>query len=313
MIATIELQKLAVRLGSTLTHPNQDEHAPTVFNESMYMTFKAFERELEQAEIATTNLKLSSQSQSESSFLFLDPGASMLTRCEDLYRIHFNAVRTRLYESAIYLAPPKPNPVPLLRTELLWSCLRSSLETIELFLAMPTHEIIYTPAVALANLGYSTITLSRLLFLESPDWDLPLARQTIDFNQLSQKLGLKFAECGRQLAQETRGESENVVDVQRQTAEKGGSIFTVNSARMEWMADWYKTRLALEGNESAGPPVSADDMAAGPPAQDVGEGQDLGQVPDGPLISDEVLVASGLDFLDPSIWTDFDNATYWGF
>ncbi|KAH8895951.1 hypothetical protein GQ53DRAFT_819907 [Thozetella sp. PMI_491] len=285
LIAIIRLQRLAVRIASTFTHPKQDECAPAIFNESIYMTIRSFEKEIDACADETRSL----------------------------YRVHFNTVKARLYESAIFLAVPSPNPAPTLRPEILWSCLRSCIDVVDVLVTLPDQDILFAPAIPTTHAGFANITMSRLLFLDAPDWDSRLARQTTNFPLRGRQLSEKFGACEQAVGIKMFETAEDVNTTQQPASETPTSIFAINRARLIWATDWYNAKLIAA--ETPQPNVSAPvgyNPIIDPPAHSLYNSQDL--VPPDHMFfqGDNVSLQDPLAPEFAKTWMGFDGFTLWG-
>lgn len=136
------------------------------------------------------------------------------------------------------------------RTEGLWSCLKSANDFLTSFLAIPVDKLGSLPFVAIAHLSFAIVTCSRLLFLEDSDWDVKLARKSLNLVGIVARLEETFQAADVfQTSQGTSGKRK------RKLADDNQSMLSKYAERMGWIRHWYNSMVPVEGQGVAGSSV----------------------------------------------------------
>jgi len=164
----------------------------------------------------------------------------------------------RVYEPVIYMRSSHDPDEAARRTEGLWSCLTACGSVLETYLKIPADQLGALPFSFLAYVSFGLLTTSRLLFLErDADWDVQLARRTIDFASVTQRLEGHFQAADMH---EARLESGRGLGRRRKRATADKSLLASYGEKMGWIREWYIRRTASPLG-SQGPRDSGQGMA----------------------------------------------------
>lgn len=130
-----------------------------------------------------------------------------------------------------------------LRTEGLWNCLKSANDFFTSFLAIPVDKVGPLPFVVKARLSFAIVTCSRLLFLDDSDWDIKLARKSLDFAGIATRLEELFHAAELFETNHTGCRKRKLIDDDRSIVAKYGE-------RLRWIRHWYNSMLPLEADSA---------------------------------------------------------------
>jgi hypothetical protein len=166
--------------------------------------------------------------------------------------LHYYGALIRLYEPIIYMPPSFSANDPTgdtHRTEGLWSCLKSANDFLTSFLAIPVDKLGSLPFVVIAHLSFAIVTCSRLLFLEDSDWDVKLARRSLNLVGIVARLEETFQAA--EVSQTSQGTSRKMKR-KRKFVDDNESMLSRYAERMRWIRHWYNSMVPVEGHGAAG-------------------------------------------------------------
>lgn len=160
---------------------------------------------------------------------------------------HFHANICRLYEPVIYIRSASPTGYDppseaTARTSALWQCLHSAREFFSAYLSIPPQNLICVPLQSI-QISLCLVTMARLLFLGDetlgarsgdPDWNLTLARQSVDFETICLRLGNLFDEADKISASLSR---------RARYSEQERSVMGMYRDKARWIRNWYTGRI----------------------------------------------------------------------
>lgn len=150
----------------------------------------------------------------------------------------YHGVLVRLYEPVAYMRPPSSLADPAdtsRRTEALWNCLQALNDFFRAHLAIPADRLGCLPFVAMAYLFFALVTASRLLFLEDPNWDLGLARKSLDLVSIATRLGDHYQTA-----------ELYILDRKKKFTDDQRSMLAVYRDKIRWVRRWYLSKLPGE-------------------------------------------------------------------
>ena len=137
------------------------------------------------------------------------------------------------------------------RTDALWNCLQAAKDFFKAYAAIPTDSLGSVPFGPTVGLSFMIVTASRLLLLDDSDWDVGVARRSLDFGLLCDHLADRY------------DEAENVSQTlgRRRRLLEDRSILTMIRDRLKWLRGWYQSKVT-ESLRSDGPKAAAASLAA---------------------------------------------------
>lgn len=196
----------------------------------------------------------------------------------------------RLYEPVIAMHPGSLvissaySPGPLPRTDCMWRAVQASKDLLNTYLEIPPAELSFMPSTSVSLYAFGNVVTSRLLTADvSPDWDPSIARRSFDYVGYLSRISEQY-EAADRLA-EDNGWRRRVLD-------SGMVSFSKFSGKMQWILQWYISRVDPEqqGTQSA----TADGVDA-PAAAD----------PSWADVSFENTWQDLMSFHDPSLFDNF--------
>lgn len=122
------------------------------------------------------------------------------------------------------------------RTEALWRCLETIKQFFEAFLEIPVEKFPYLPFPAIGQLSFSINTAIWLLFLHDSDWDVQMARKSLDFAGLVDRMGIRYEESERV------GIAEQLIK-KRKFWDENLSMSMRYRDKMRWVKSWYLSKV----------------------------------------------------------------------
>jgi hypothetical protein len=103
------------------------------------------------------------------------------------------------------------------------------------------------PFTMVAHMSICIVTMSRLLVLEDPAWDLALARRSFDLAVVTQRLEERFQAADWAEVAQAAVRKRKYMDNDR-------TMTATYRDKLRWIRNWYLTKLpALEGSTLAVP------------------------------------------------------------
>ncbi|KAH8652183.1 hypothetical protein BX600DRAFT_553624 [Xylariales sp. PMI_506] len=152
----------------------------------------------------------------------------------NLIWIHYNNTICRMHEEIIDAASPQATEPSGTRTQFLWACLQNAKATLEVYLQIPPSDWSSFSFAHMSIISFTNVTLSRLVFHESPDWDAATAREAVNYPDIMQRLSDHAAEAHRQCG--TRAKM----------SESGRGLLLEYSEKLLWAKSWYQSKLPVD-------------------------------------------------------------------
>jgi hypothetical protein len=167
-----------------------------------------------------------------------------------IFELHRLYLLVRLYEPAIIVACHPDEGVAQFYYLLI--CLRNCLEAMqsffELFLGLPVEMVMRCSIIAIDQAFYVMLQASRLLLIETPEWDVEFARQTLGFNAVLDRMIARFEE-----AEELRkkGLRDFVDTVREEKGEDVASGIARIAKEVQWLKSWFEAKTQGRQMEGA--------------------------------------------------------------
>ncbi|RGP72314.1 c6 transcription [Fusarium sporotrichioides] len=167
-----------------------------------------------------------------------------------IFELHRLYLLVRLYEPAIIVACHPDEGVAQFYYLLI--CLRNCLEAMqsffELFLGLPVEMVMRCSIIAIDQAFYVMLQASRLLLIETPEWDVEFARQTLGFNAVLDRVIARFEE-----AEELRkkGLRDFVDTVREEKGEDVASGIARIAKEVQWLKSWFEAKTQGRQMEGA--------------------------------------------------------------
>ncbi|KAF7560936.1 hypothetical protein G7046_g3209 [Stylonectria norvegica] len=218
LTSIIKLQHIASRIYSLMPGADYQDSTSMVMRAPLDMAINNVRRELD-------------------NFVNIQPES---VRQMKNFMAYYHVFRMRLYEPVLLTRPSPitdPNTLsaePFHRYEALWNCLQACSDYLTNQLSISPAVIPTLPFTNSALLGFSVVTTTRLLLLESsPDWDSALARKKLDFAHIMKTMSEQFEETDR-VAKD--------LNMRRRALDDGSAAFLKYSFKMRWISQWYLAR-----------------------------------------------------------------------
>ncbi|CEF75344.1 unnamed protein product [Fusarium graminearum] len=156
-----------------------------------------------------------------------------------IFELHRLYLLVRLYEPAIIVACHPDEGVAQFYYLLI--CLRNCLEAMqsffELLLGLPVEIVLRCSILTVDQALYVMLQASRLLLIETHEWDVESARQTLDLSAVLGRVIARFEEAEELRKKEIR----NFVDGVREEESGGGvSSVTMVVKEVQWLKYWFE-------------------------------------------------------------------------
>jgi hypothetical protein len=148
----------------------------------------------------------------------------------------YHAAVVRLYEPVIYMSSEQSSSDGFLRIEALGSCIQAIKMFFESLFDTERSTYLSMPFPWLACTAFVAMISCRLLLVKhEPDWDIQLARKTIDLPAHLERLAGGLAECERLLTGSITA-----------TTQCMGMDY---SDKMRAISYWYQSKIHQEGGQ----------------------------------------------------------------
>ncbi|KAH8895420.1 hypothetical protein GQ53DRAFT_715081 [Thozetella sp. PMI_491] len=182
LVALVQIQRIAGRISATFLPPELGGDA-VEFSGSSYMVISTIANELHS----------------------LKEALPREVQDDDIFVLNYRGTLLRVYEPAVHARGSSASgdwTNPGHRTEALWACLEASKTLFEAFQAVSLDKFAYLPFPGVGYLSFSVMTSASLLFLNDAEWDVHVARKSLDFANLLGQIGLRYDELDRLEASE---------------------------------------------------------------------------------------------------------------
>ncbi|KAK4158310.1 hypothetical protein C8A00DRAFT_10977 [Chaetomidium leptoderma] len=262
LVALVRMQQLGARVADALPSPETDD-SPQSMNGSVYMMMTTAQKELDalarsQPPEVQRNVLLWTQ---------------------------YHGVLIRLFEPALSIRPaPRSHDASksTARTDALSSCLQACMDFFAAYTSIPIDSLGYMPLVATAYMAFAFVTASRILMLNDADWNVGVARRSLDFSATCQTLSDRFRQADG-LA-ESLGRRRKIKD------DEAGSVLGAYSLKIRWIRQWYLAKISAAGTVAPG--VGGDNRKV-----PVSSGMDID-----PLVSSRSTSLHMIQELDDDFW-----------
>ncbi|KPM37013.1 hypothetical protein AK830_g9554 [Neonectria ditissima] len=162
-----------------------------------------------------------------------------------LFQLYHQYLIVRLYEPAVTVAyrPEEGVGPSMYRSLCLRNCLGAAKDFLDLLLAQPTDAPMRRSIVTADQAAFVMFMAARLLLIDTPDWDVALARQTLNLQATLDRILAHVIGAERLRAsavEEFSAETGDTVADEERTAESG---LTQTARRTRWLREWYEARL----------------------------------------------------------------------
>ncbi|CEI66914.1 unnamed protein product [Fusarium venenatum] len=158
-----------------------------------------------------------------------------------IFELHRLYLLVRLYEPAIIVACHPDEGVAQFYYLLI--CLRNCLEAMqsffELFLGLPVEMVLRCSILTVDQALYVILQASRLLLIETPEWDVEFARQTLGFSAVLDRMIARFEEAEELRKRDIRNFVNNVLE---DGSEENVSSITRTAKEVQWLKYWFEAK-----------------------------------------------------------------------
>ena len=164
---------------------------------------------------------------------------------ERFFTLHYNYLLVRLYEPATFLheIPEEGGAPSAYRSQCLRNCLFAAKAYFEILFTLPPSQYLYQSITYTEQITFVLVIITRLLLLETKDWDVHFARMTINFlsvvDRLIQRLDASEAERIRAVG---RFVAEMGVDTTTSELAIEGRLAGIAKV-MRWIRRWFEKRV----------------------------------------------------------------------
>ncbi|KAF7550549.1 hypothetical protein G7Z17_g5647 [Cylindrodendrum hubeiense] len=161
------------------------------------------------------------------------------------FELYHQYLIVRLYEPAVTVAerPEEGVPPSMYRSLCLRNCLGAAQEFLELLLAQPIDTYLRHSIINTGQAAFVMFMTARLLLIDTPDWDVALARQTLDLRTTLDQI---FAHVTEAEELRVRTMEEFAVEtgyVVTDEERKSGSRLVEMAQKTRWLREWFDARL----------------------------------------------------------------------
>ncbi|KAG8677086.1 hypothetical protein FPOAC2_03203 [Fusarium poae] len=175
-----------------------------------------------------------------------------------IFELHRLYLLVRLYEPAIVVACHPDEGVAQFYYLLI--CLRNCLEAMqsffELFLGLPVEMVLRCSILTVDQSLYVMLQASRLLLIETPEWDVERARQTLDFSAVLDRMIARFEEAEELRKRDVRNFVNNLLD---DGSDDDVSSITKTAKEVQWLKHWFEAKIQGRQMEDASPDEQSGD------------------------------------------------------
>ncbi|KAK2730485.1 tRNA processing endoribonuclease [Colletotrichum kahawae] len=172
--------------------------------------------------------------------------------------MQYNSVLVQLYEPAIKAA----TSTPLHRTTCLLDCLAAARAYYDAFTALPPDQFLYRTSASISHAQTVVTVTTRLLVLEVEGWDLESARASLDFLDVTERMAGLFrrtVDAGRERMEQFSAETGATYPwIEDENTESRGGTCEELVEKMEWIGDWYRSKLEAEEGKMASDKVNRE-------------------------------------------------------
>ncbi|KAK9438673.1 hypothetical protein VB005_06820 [Metarhizium brunneum] len=168
---------------------------------------------------------------------------------ERFFTLHYNYLLVRLYEPATFLheIPEEGGAPSTYRAQCLRNCLFAAKAYFDVLFTLPPSQYVYQSITFTEQITFVLVITTRLLLLETSDWDVHFARVTVDFlsvvDRLVQRLDASEAERVRAVG---RFVAEMGVDATPPEVAAEGRVADI-ARKMRWIRTWFEKRADKGG------------------------------------------------------------------
>jgi hypothetical protein len=168
---------------------------------------------------------------------------------ERFFTLHYNYLLVRLYEPATFLheIPEESGAPSAYRSQCLRNCLFAAKAYFDILFTLPASQYIYQSITFTEQITFVLVITTRLLLLETKDWDVHFARMTMNFlsvvDRLVQRLDASEADRTRAV-----GRFVQEMGVEATPAEfvAEGKVADI-AKKMRWIRTWFERRANKDG------------------------------------------------------------------
>lgn len=170
---------------------------------------------------------------------------------ERFFTLHYNYLLVRLYEPATFLQgiPEEGGGPSTYRAQCLRNCLFAAKAYFDILWTLPPSQYLYQSITFTEQITFVIVITTRLLLLETADWDVHFARMTVNFlsvvDRLIQRLDASEATRMREVS---RFVTEMNIDTTAAEMAVEGRL-TDTAKKMRWIRGWFEKRA--NGDESS--------------------------------------------------------------
>ncbi|KAK2593694.1 hypothetical protein QQS21_008602 [Conoideocrella luteorostrata] len=164
---------------------------------------------------------------------------------ERFFTLHYNYLLVRLYEPATFLheIPEEGGAPSTYRSQCLRNCLFAAKAYFDILFTLPATQYHYQSITFTEQITFVLVITTRLLLLETKDWDVHFARMTMNF----------FSVVDRLVHRLEASEADRIRSVRRFVTEMGvettdaeltteGRVSDI-SKKMRWIRIWFEKRV----------------------------------------------------------------------
>ncbi|KAM0492065.1 hypothetical protein ACHAP8_010177 [Fusarium lateritium] len=176
-----------------------------------------------------------------------------------MFELHRLYLLVRLYEPAIIVACHPDEGVAQFYYLLI--CLRNCLEAMqsffELFLGLPVEMVLRCSILTADQALYVMLQASRLLLIETPEWDVEFARQTLGFSAVLDRMIARFEEAEELRKRDIRNFVNNVLE---DGSGENVSSIARTAKEVQWLKCWFEAKTQGRQMEDISPDEQGRDI-----------------------------------------------------
>lgn len=201
-----------------------------------------------------------------------------------LFELYHQYLIVRLYQPAVTVAdrPEEGVPPSMYRSLCLRNCFGAAKEFLDTLLAQPIDAFSHRSILTTDQATFVLLMAARLLLIDAPDWDVTLARRTLDLRTILNQIIARITETEAlrtKAVEEFASETGELLTGEERKVE---SRLAEVARKTRWLREWFEARLQGQSMQEQWP-LGVDGM--GVTTREAGDGS-IGPSWSGGLLGD---------------------------
>lgn len=168
----------------------------------------------------------------------------------NFFHLWQNYLLVRLYEPATRVKELEEEGIgpSMYRSLCLRNCLTAAKEYFEILLSESSTTVLYRTLLTSEQSAFVMLMTARLLLIDAPDWDVSVARLTLDFIPILDQVLIQLQEADAARNQAMRAFSKDTGVVFTEEEMQTESFLAETARKTRWLREGFQARL--EGREN---------------------------------------------------------------